>query len=121
MKYIFIEDNQVTSLMDYEPSVPDTVTVVTISDEDGDNLNAGTHIFDIASSSVIEKPANVVEQENAIAQNGQEREFLNSTDWKVLRHIRQKHLGIATTLTEEQYTELENQREAAAQRVVDIE
>jgi len=38
-----------------------------------------------------------------------------------LRHIRQKHLGIATSLTEEQYTELENQREAAAQRVVDIE
>ena len=121
MKYICIENNQVTSLMDYEPNVPDTVTVVTISDQDAENLNNGTHIFDIASSSVVDKPADAVEQENTIAQNGQEREFLSSTDWKVLRHIRQKHLGITTSLTEDQYTELENQREEAAQRVVDIE
>ena len=39
----------------------------------------------------------LVKNENTIEENGQEREFLNSTDWKVLRHIRQKHLGIATT------------------------
>lgn len=121
MKYICIENGKVTSLMDYEPNVPESVTVVPISDADGENLNAGTHIFDISSNSVIDKPADAVAQENAIAQNGQEREFLNSTDWKVLRHIRQKHLGITTSLTDEQYTDLENQREAAAQRVVDIE
>lgn len=121
MKYVCIENDVVISVLDYEPNVPASVSVVTISDIDGNNLSAGTHIFDISSSSVVEKPAEAVAQENTAAQNGQEREFLNSTDWKVLRHIRQKHLGIATSLTEEQYTELENQREAAAQRVVDIE
>lgn len=121
MKYICIEDGKVVSLMDYQPNTPDSVTVISISDSDADNLNSGTHIFDVDSQSVVAKSDAIVQQENAQLQNGTEREFLNSTDWKVLRHIRQKHLGIATSLTEEQYTELENQREAAAQRVVDIE
>ncbi len=121
MKYICIEAGEVTSLMSYEPEVPSGVTVVEISDSEADQLDAGTHIFDISTQSVTPKTSEIVAEENTVAQNGQEREFLSSTDWKVLRHIRQKHLGIATTLTEEQYTELENQREAAAQRVVDIE
>jgi hypothetical protein len=121
MKYICIEDGAVTSLMSYEPEVPAGVTVVEIRDDKAAQLEAGTHIFDIPTQSVTLKTEQVTRRENIIKENGQEREFLNSTDWKVLRHIRQKHLGIATTLTEEQYTELENQREAAAQRVVDIE
>ena len=121
MKYICIENDIVTSLMDYEPNAPETVTVVTISDQDAENLNNGTHIFDVSIQSVVAKSADIITQENIVEQNGQEREFLSSTDWKVLRHIRQKHLGIATSLTEEEYTELETQREAAAQRVVDIE
>ena len=121
MKYVCIENDVVISVLDYEPNVPASVSVVTISDIDGNNLRAGTHIFDIATQTVTRKTAQVTRRENIIAENGQEREFLNTTDWKVLRHIRQKHLGIATSLTEEQYTELENQREAAAQRVVDIE
>jgi hypothetical protein len=121
MKYICIEAGEVTSLMSYEPEVPSGVTVVEITDEKADQLEAGTHIFDVPTQSVTLKTEQVTRRENTIESNGQEREFLNSTDWKVLRHIRQKHLGIATTLTEEQYTELENQREAAAQRVVDIE
>jgi hypothetical protein len=94
--------------------------VVTISDVDGNNLSAGTHIFDISSSSVVEKPAEAVAQENTETANGTEREYLNTTDWKVLRHIRQQHLGIATSLTDAEYTQLETDREAAAQRIVDI-
>jgi predicted nucleotidyltransferase len=50
--------------------------------------------------------------------NGLEREFLNSTDWQILRHIRQKALAITTTLTDTQYLELEQQRQAAAARIV---
>jgi len=50
--------------------------------------------------------------------NAVEREFLNSTDWKILRHLRQQALDLTTSLTEEQYLELEQQRQAAAARIV---
>ena len=32
MYYVCIEDNEVTSIIDYEPSVPDTVSIETITD-----------------------------------------------------------------------------------------
>lgn len=47
-------------------------------------------------------------------------EFLDSTDWQVLRHIRQQALGIATSLTAEEYLELEHQRQMAAESIVRI-
>lgn len=44
-------------------------------------------------------------------------DFLNSTDYKVLRHIRQKNLAQKTTLSEEEYLALEIDRSYAASRV----
>ena len=44
--------------------------------------------------------------------------FLNETDWKVLRHIRQKALGEPLSLTEEQYLDLEAERSLAASKVL---
>jgi hypothetical protein len=46
--------------------------------------------------------------------NAVEREFLRSTDWQILRHIRQKSLNQTTSLTEDQYLTLEQQRADAA-------
>jgi len=45
----------------------------------------------------------------SIAQNAQE--FLNATDWKVIRHLGQKALNIATSMTEEEYLALEAERQ----------
>jgi len=45
----------------------------------------------------------------------QNREFLNSTDWKILRHIREQALSKSTTLSQAEYLELERQRDLAAQ------
>ena len=58
-------------------------------------------------------PEPETEKKNAV-----EREFLNSTDWKILRHMRQQALNVPTTLTDAQYLELEQQRQAAAARIV---
>lgn len=44
--------------------------------------------------------------------------FLNDTDYKVLRHQGQKALNIATTMTEQEYLALEQQRQAARQQVI---
>jgi hypothetical protein len=44
--------------------------------------------------------------------------YLESTDWKVLRHIRQKALGITTSMNDEEYLEFELGRVEAANKVV---
>jgi hypothetical protein len=50
--------------------------------------------------------------------NQQALTFLASTDWKVLRHIRQKALGETTSLTEEEYLALELQRSQVAASII---
>ena len=43
--------------------------------------------------------------------------FLSSTDWKVLRHIRETQLGIQTTLSTKEYVALEKERHKQAKLV----
>jgi hypothetical protein len=119
MYYVCIEENQVVGVMNYEPSVPLTVSVVRISDEMYGNLAAGSHYFDTSDNTIKSVPSSQTALKSQESKNIIERNFLSQTDWKVLRHLRQKTLGIPTTLTEDQYLELEQQRHAAASRIVE--
>jgi hypothetical protein len=118
MYYVCIENNLVTGIQSYEPAVPNTVSVISISDEHHAQIMAQTHRFDLASRTVVAVDQAVINQQEQDRLNGIEREFLNSTDWKILRHIRQKALNITTSLSDEEYIQLEQQREAAAARIV---
>ena len=118
MYYVCIENNQITGIQSYEPAVPSTVSVATISDTQHAQIMAQTHQFDVASRTVIAVNQSIIDQQEQDRLNGLEREFLNSTDWKIMRHIRQKALNVATSLTDAEYTELEQQRHAAAARIV---
>ena len=118
MNYVCIENNLVVGVLNYQPNVPGSVTVVEITDAQAAQIAAQTHYFDVPSRSVTAVSSAITAQKVADVANGQEREFLNSTDWKVLRHIRQKALNIATSLSDAEYIQLEQQREAAAARVV---
>jgi len=118
MYYVCIENNLVIGIQNYEPSVPSSVTVVTITDEQNKQILDQTHRFDVSTKTVVPVDSAIISQREQEKLNAVEREFLNSTDWKVLRHMRQKALGITTTLTEQQYIELEQQRQAAAARIV---
>lgn len=118
MHYVCIEDNLVIGIQSYEPAVPSTVSVVTITDDQHKQIVDRTHRFDVTSRSVVPVDSAVIAEKEQYRLNGLEREFLNSTDWKILRHLRQKALNIPTSLTEEQYIELEQQRQAAAARIV---
>ena len=118
MHYVCIENNLVVSVLNYQPNVPSSVAVVEITDSQAAQIAAQTHYFDVVSRTVTAVAAGVTAQRAADVANGQEREFLNSTDWKILRHIRQKALNIATSLSDAEYIQLEQQREAAAARVV---
>jgi hypothetical protein len=118
MNYVCIENNQVISILNYEPNVPNTVSVVEITDAQAAQIAAQTHYFDVSSGTVTTVAAEVTAQRVTDIANGQEREFLNNTDWKILRHLRQKALNITTSLSDTEYIQLEQQREAAAARVV---
>ena len=62
--------------------------------------------------------AHVVQAQDAQhAENRKLQKYLDSTDWQVLRHIRQCHLGEPTSLTSEAYTQLEKQRQQAANSI----
>ena len=123
MYYVLIENNEFIGTFNYEPNVPDTVTVVQITDQDHLNIVENkTHYFDISTRSVKsynqEQLNQVVRDKEIELTNAENREFLNSTDWKVLRHIRQKALGVATSMTEAEYLALEQQRSDAASRII---
>ena len=46
--------------------------------------------------------------------------LLNSTDWKVIRYLGQKALAIPSNLTEEEYLQLEQQRQEERNKVVNL-
>jgi hypothetical protein len=118
MHYVCIENNIVTSILNYEPSVPESVSVVIISDDDLGNIENRTHFFDVETKTIKPVADEIIAQREQEKSNAVEREFLNSTDWQILRHLRQKALGTPTSLTEEQYLALEQLRSAAAARIV---
>jgi hypothetical protein len=118
MHYVCIENNVIISILNYLPSVPSTVSVHEITDSQADQLRAETHYFDVASRTVTAAADSVAVLKAQEVANGIEREFLNSTDWKIMRHIRQKALNVATSLTDAEYIELEQQRQTAAARIV---
>jgi hypothetical protein len=118
MYYVCIENNQVTGIQSYEPAVPSTVSVVTITDDQHQQIMNQTYRFDVPSRTVVAVDSVILEEKEQYRLNGIEREFLNSTDWKILRHMRQKALNVPTSLTDAQYIELEQQRQAAAARIV---
>ena len=117
MHYVCIENNTIISILNYQPNVPETVTVQEISDEQANQIATQTHYFDVVDKTVKAVDSAITAQKVKDVANGQEREFLNSTDWKILRHIRQKALNIATSLSDVEYIQLEQQREAAAARI----
>lgn len=117
MYYVCVENNKVISVLNYEPSVPSSVSVTQITDEQHSQIMADTHKFDTGTKTVVINPDYSQSAKDQEKQNAAEREFLRSTDWKILRHIRQKALNQPTTLTDEEYLELEQQRAAAADRI----
>jgi hypothetical protein len=118
MHYVCVENEIIVSILNYQPSVPKSVAVFEITDQQAAQIQAQTHYFDLNSQTVKSVTGDLAAQKSQELSNAEKRELLNSTDWKVLRHIRQKALGIPTTLSDAQYLELEQQRETASQGIV---
>ena len=103
--------------MNYAPNVPSTVQVVELSDDDYLKIQSLTHYFDVAEKRIVPVPDEELEKRQREKENVEPREYLISTDWMILRHMRQKTLGIATSLTDEEFVELERRRNEAAAKI----
>jgi hypothetical protein len=125
MYYIVIENGEISAILNYEPSVPETHTVVEISDEDHAGIVARTQYFDLADNTV--KSYGQAHLDNEAAKeaqriiNAEKRKFLADSDWKIMRHIREKALEQTTSLTDQQYLDLEQARATAAAAIVEIQ
>ena len=117
MYYVCIEEKCVVSILNYRPEVPQSVQVHELDDNDYRALEIGTHFFDVETLSIKPVDPASLERKQIEIENAQYREFLNSTDWKVMRHIRETTLGLPHSLTDEEYRTLEQQRSAVAAKI----
>ena len=60
----------------------------------------------------------ITEQHNQQLVNEQSLKFLSETDYRVLRHVGQKALGLETSMTEQEYLDLEQARQEARESIV---
>jgi len=114
MMYVCIEDGVVVSCLDYEPAVPPSVSVVQITNSDYQLMVDGTHMFNVATSQVVPVPDSVMAEKQKAERNSTNLRFLNDTDWKVLRHLREQTLGATLSLSPAEFLELEQSRATAA-------
>jgi hypothetical protein len=67
------------------------------------------------TAEIVDISAQVAQQEI----NKNAKAFLAESDYKIIRHLGQKALNIATSLSEEEYLELEQQRQQARSSIVE--
>ena len=118
MKYICIENNAVVSVLDYEPNVPSTVEVVKVSLDNFALIEAKTHYFDPITKTIEKAKDEDLLKIHQESTNIKNLTFLSESDWKVLRHTREKALRIPTSMTEAEYIALEQERQIAAKGIV---
>lgn len=118
MYYVCIEESKIISILNYKPTVPSSVLVIEISDNSYEKIVDQTHFFNIETSEIELLSSSILDEKAKAVKNAIHREALASTDWKVLRHLREKALNIQTSLTESEYLDLENQRNTAANSIL---
>lgn len=50
--------------------------------------------------------------------NSTNEAFLVETDWKILRHLREQHLAVTTSMTQQEFDDLEDERQTKAKAIV---
>lgn len=123
--YIVYDSNRDSvSVINYEPNVPSDIKIIEISETEKFGMDQGIYYFDKTNQTVIKKALTEIQSEGLTKktqqENAQHQDFLNSTDWKVLRHIREVALNQSTTLSQEEYIDLEKERSEAAKSIKKI-
>jgi hypothetical protein len=115
MLFIIIENNKIVSKLDYKPNVPENTNIIEYTENipkefieliDGKICDSRNYIF--YQGKYIPVTGEIKEQ---IRINKEAKDFLTNTDWKVLRHLEQQEKNISTSLTQEDYQALLNERQ----------
>lgn len=116
MKYIIVQNN--TILYQYEADQPQ-VFGGEWSAEYSQHLEVDPSIqFPKLVDGVVVEDEEKRQQHEAQIQSQEALNFLNTTDWKVIRHRDQQALGLSTSITEEQFQELLEQRQKARDSIL---
>lgn len=118
MYYICIENGKLINVFNYKPNTPNTVTVIEISNDEFNKVQNNTHYFDIKKMRILPNTKKINDIKKIQQKNKEALNFLQSTDWMVLRHLRQQFLKIKTSLSEDEYKNLELKRNKAASEIV---
>jgi hypothetical protein len=119
MYYLCIENDQITSVSTVKPNTPESILVVEVTEEEYELVcSKQTHKYDKILKKIVIKSDAELQPLIQTDTNRKARAFLKSTDWKVLRHIREKSLGQPTTLSDAEYLALEQERQQAADSIV---
>lgn len=124
MNYLLIENNELVGICDYEPNIgEDKITVIPYSGNipkerilylNGKIEDSNNYLF--INGKYIKRTKAV---ETLVNSNNEAKNYLNDTDWLVIRHRDQLALNQQTSLTTEQYTDLLIKRQSARERVVE--
>ncbi len=124
MNYLLIENEQLVGVCDYEPNIgEDDIQVITYSGNiprerilyiNGKIVDSNNYVF--INGNYVKRTKAI---ETLLKTNEESKNYLNDTDWMVIRHRDQLALGQTTSLTDEQYLDLLTKRQAARERVVE--
>jgi len=124
MNYLLIEKGELVGICDYEPNTADDdIKVIPYSGNipadrilylEGKIADSNDYVF--INDKYVKKTKAVTE---LLETNEEARNYLNDTDWLVIRHRDQAALNQETSLTEVQYLDLLTKRQAARERVVE--
>ena len=116
MKYIIVQNNQI--VYQYEADQPQAFGG-SWSAEYSQHLEIDPSIqFPKLVDGVVVEDEEKKQQYEAQIQSQEALNFLNTTDWKVIRHRDQQALGVPTSMTEEQFQELLEQRQSARDSII---
>lgn len=123
MLYIVIENDKIVSKLSYKPNVPDNSQVKIIEytgdipDEFISLINGAicdARDYELYKGKYILATTDVREQ---IKVNKNAKAFLNNSDWKILRHMEQVAKSLPTSLSDEEYQNLLEERQNARERI----
>lgn len=123
MLYIIIENEKIVSKLDYKPNIPEDEPVKIIEYTgnipdayialiDGKVCDSRDYVF--FQGKYVLATGELKEQ---LRINKESKALLSNTDWKVLRHIEQVEKNISTSLTQEEYQTLLNERQKARESI----
>lgn len=124
MNYLLIENEQLVGVCDYEPNIgEDDIQVITYSGNiprerilyiNGKIVDSNNYVF--INGNYVKRTKAI---ETLLKTNEESKNYLNDTDWMVIRHRDQLALGQTTSLTDEQYLDLLAKRQAAREKVIE--